>query len=137
MTMSPVRRRYILRILFTTGLYIAFLSVALRLIERGGVTGVPAYLLAALPGLAIIGMFWAIGRLLIEMKDEYLRMLLVRQTLIATAFALSIASVWGFLELFDLVPHVPAFYLAVLWFAGLGVGQLYNRVTLGPGGGCA
>jgi hypothetical protein len=32
-----------------------------------------------------------------------------------------------------LVQHVDAFYVAVLWFFGLGVGSLVNRLTLGSG----
>ena len=114
--------------------YLVFLTVALRFVGSGRVTGPLAYLLGALPGVAVIGVFWAIGRLLVEETDEYQRMLLVRQTLVATAFSLSIATVWGFLENVGLVPHVDAFYIAILWFAGLGVGGLVNRLTLGDGG---
>lgn len=128
---SPAQRRYIVRTLAFTSLYITFLGVALRLIGRGSATGAYAYVLAILPALAIIGVFWAIGRLLVEETDEYLRMLLVRQSLIATAFALSIATVYGFLENFGLVPHVDSFYIAVLWFGGLGIGGLVNRLTVG------
>jgi hypothetical protein len=116
--------------------YIITLFIAVRLIGHGGVRGVLAHVLAILPGLSVAGIFWAVGKLLVEETDEYLRMLLVRQTLVATAFALSLATVWGFLENFDLVPHVDAYYIAILWFAGLGVGALYNRITLGQDGGC-
>ena len=42
---------------------------------------------------------------------------------------------WGFLENFHLVPHVDAFYVAVLWFVGLGIGSVYNRISLGTSGG--
>ena len=64
------------------------------------------------------------GRYLVEEQDEYVRMLMVRQTLWASGFALSVATIWGFLESFDLVGHVDAYYIAVLWFVGLGVGSL-------------
>jgi len=132
---SPAHRRYVLRIAAAMALYLIFLAIAVRLVKQGGVEGAPAYLLATLPGLAILGVFWAVARLLVEEKDEYLRMLLVRQTLVATAFALSLATIWGFLENFKLVAHVDAYHIAILWFAGLGVGGLYNRLTLGDGGG--
>jgi hypothetical protein len=55
-------------------------------------------------------------------------MLLVRQVLIATGFTLTLVTIWGFLENLRLVPHVDAFYVAILWFAGLGVGACWNRV---------
>ena len=58
-------------------------------------------------------------------------MLTVRQTLWATGFALSVATVWGFLESFDLVGHIDAYYIAVLWFGGLGLGSCMNKLTLG------
>lgn len=134
---NPIYRRYLVRLGIATAVYVATLAVALRLVGDGRVVGVPAYLLATLPGLAVIGMFWAIGRLIVEQTDEYQRLLLVRQTLVATGFALSIATVWGFLENLRLVPHVDAFFVAVLWFAGLAVGSIYNRLTLGDGGDCA
>lgn len=134
---NPAQRRYFVRVGVAMTLYVACLAAANRLVGGGHVTGIGAYVLATLPGLAIIGVFWAIGRLLVEEKDEYLRVLLVRQSLVATAFALSIATIWGFLENVDLVPHVDSYFVAILWFAGLGVGSLYNRLTLGASGGCA
>ena len=132
---NPAMRRYLRRLAISMILYISFLFIALRYVDA--VTSPLAYVLGAMPGIAVLGVFWAMGRLLIEEKDEYLRMLLVRQTLVATAFALSIATVWGFLENVRLVPHVDAFYIAVLWFVGLGVGSLVNYLTLGDSGDCA
>ena len=95
-----------------------------------------AYLAAILPALPIIGIFAAIGRYLVEEQDEYVRMLMVRQTLWASGFALSVATIWGFLESFDIVGHVDAYYVAVLWFGGLGIGACINKLTLGAPVGC-
>ena len=131
---NPAMRRYLRRLAISMIFYMAFLFIALRYVDS--VTGPVAYLLGALPGIAVLGVFWAIGRLLVEETDEYLRTLLVRQTLVATAFSLSIATVWGFLENVKLVPHVDAFYIAILWFFGLGVGSLVNWLTIGDSGDC-
>jgi len=51
---------------------------------------------------------------------------------------MSLDSIYGFLENFGLVGHIDAFYIAILWFVGLGVGALVNRLTLGASGseGC-
>ena len=133
---SPAIRRYQLRLGAALAAYIVTLSAALRFVGGGEVTGVPAYALALLPGLSVAAMFWAIGRLLVEEADEYIRMLMVRQALVATGLTLSIATMWGFLENLRLVPHVDAFYIAILWFGGLGVGACYNRLTLGDSGQC-
>ena len=129
-TTSPAQRRYTLRVSVAMAAYIVTLTLALRLVGAHAVTGPLAYVLALLPGLSVAAVFWAVGRLLVEEKDEYVRMLLVRQALVATAFTLSVSTMWGFLENFELVPHVDAFYIAVLWFGGLGLGSLYNRLTL-------
>jgi hypothetical protein len=132
---STAQKRYLRRILVATACYLVTLFVAVRFVGHGQVTGALAYLLGVLPGLSVAAFFWAIGRLLIEEKDEYLRMLAVRQVLVATGLTLSLVTIWGFLENLRLVPHVDAFYVAVLWFIGLGVGSLVNWLTLGDRGG--
>jgi hypothetical protein len=109
-------------------IYVIFLFGAEIAIGRYGLGGTAAYVVAILPALPIIGLFAAIGRYLIEESDEYLRLLQVRQTLIATGFALSIATAWGFLESFDLAPHFDAYWVAVIWFGGLGIGACANRI---------
>lgn len=83
----------------------------------------------------MIGVFVAIGRLLTSLRDEYQRYLMTRQILIATGFTLSVATAWGFVESFGLLPHVPAFYATVLWFAGLGLGGCINALLERRGGG--
>jgi len=109
-------------------IYVVFLFGAEIAIGRNGLTGPAAYVVAILPALPIIGLFAAIGRYLVEESDEYLRMLQVRQTLVATGFALSIATAWGFLESFDLAPHFDAYWIAVVWFGGLGIGACTNKL---------
>lgn len=123
---SPAARRYARRLFVAMAAYLVTLALAVAFVRDGGVTGPLAWLLALLPGLCVASVFWAFGRLLVEETDEYQRMLLVRQSLIATGFTLTIATLWGFLEMFGLVPHVDVFYLVVLWFLGLGIGSCYN-----------
>jgi len=136
MSAQPARRRYNRTVLLLSLVYVASLFGAIGLFNAGRPHGIFAYAVAVLPALPIVGMFAALGRYLVEERDEYLRMLLVRQSLWATGFALTLATIWGFLENFDLVEHVDAYYLAVLWFGGLGVGSLVNRLTVGADGRC-
>ena len=118
-------------------IYVASLLGTTYLVKHQWVNGAALWILGFIPGLAIVGAFYAVGMLIVEEKDEFIRMLLVRQTLIATAIALSAATVWGFLENFGLVAHVDAYWVAILWFAGLGLGGLVNRLTHGASGvGC-
>ncbi len=126
---SPAMRRYTRRLAIAMTAYLITLFLAVTLVRKGDVVGPLAWLLAILPGLCIASVFWLYGRLLVEETDEYQRMLLVRQSLVATGFTLSIVTVWGFLETFGLVPHVDAFFVAVLWFLGLGVGACWNAAV--------
>ncbi len=133
MAKTLAHRKYVKRVLIAMVGYIATLFLAEILIDDRGLTGPLAWLVALLPGLCVASVFWAIGRLLIEETDEYLRSLLVRQMLVATGLTMVIATIYGFLENYGLVGHVDAFYLTVLFFAGLGVGSLVNRLTIGDG----
>lgn len=133
MTKNPAIRRYNLRVVLFSLAYAAFLIGATYSFKHHLLNGPLAYLAASLPAFAIIGIFVSIGRYLIEEQDEYLRMLMVRQTLWASGFSLSLATLWGFLESFELVGHVEAYNVAILWFGGLGLGALANRLTIGRG----
>ena len=133
---SPARRRYLARLAIFVTVYMASLVAAVTLIRQHHVTGAPAWALALVPGLAVVGYFWTIGMYIVEQRDEFVRMLMVRQTLIATGFALSVASVWGFLEQFALVGHVEAYWIVVVWSFGLLLGLLSNRLTHGAWGEC-
>lgn len=136
MTRSPARRRYIQRIAAAMSVYLVSLFAAEYLISRELVDGPLMWGLAIIPGLAIVGAFYAIAMLILEQTDEFIRMLVVRQTLIATGFSLSIATVWGFLENFELVPHVDSWVVAMLWFLGFGLGGFVNKRTMGAWGEC-
>jgi len=134
---SPAIRRYVIRLSVLMGLYFVFLLLAVRTFRADAVSGVAAYGLAILPALPIIGVFWAVMRLLVEEPDEYIRLLHVRQCLVATGFCLTVMTIWEFLQNFDLVPPGNGgFGAAFFWFIGLGIGAVYNRLTLGTAG-CA
>jgi hypothetical protein len=136
MSSSPARKRYNKRVIALSLLYAVFLIGAVYGFKHQLVPPALKYFVAMLPAFPIIGVFGAIGRYLVEEQDEYVRMLMVRQTLWASAFALSIATTWGFLESFGLAGHIEAFYIAVVWFFGLGLGGMYNRLTLGAPVSC-
>jgi len=127
-------KRYNWRVIWLSLAYAVLLIAAVYGFKHKLVPDALRYIVAILPALPIIGIFGAIGRYLVEEQDEYVRMLMVRQTLFASAFALSLATTWGFLESFDLVGHADGYYVAIAWFFGLGLGGLYNKLTFGDGG---
>lgn len=128
---SAASRRYNVRVVWISLFYAVLLIAVTYAFNHHLLGGAGAWVAAMLPALAIVGIFVAIGLYLVEETDEYLRMLLVRQTLWASGFALSVATIWGFLESFDLVGHIPVYWVSVLWFLGFGIGALINRLTIG------
>lgn len=121
-------KRYNRTVIVLSLVYVALLFAAETVIRRGYLGGPLAYVVAVLPALPIIGIFAAIGRYLVEETDEYIRFLTVRQTLIASGLTLSVATAWGFLESFGLAPHFDTYWIAVIWFAGLGLGACINKL---------
>ena len=132
---SPAIRRYLHRLALFMLAYMALIFTAGYLFRHAPPHGLLAYAVAVLPALPIIGVFWTVARLLVEETDEYMRMLFVRQTLFATAFCLTVMTVWEFLQNYEVVPPGNGgFGAAFFWFMGLGFGAIWNRVTLGPCG---
>ena len=131
---TPAWKRYNIRIIWLSLIYAAFLTFAVYGFKHQLVGGGASYLVAILPALPIIGIFAAIGRYLVEEQDEYVRMLMVRQTLWASGFTLCLATIWGFLDNFQLVGHIDGYWIVVVWFFGLGIGGIVNKLTLGAAG---
>ena len=123
---NPAARAYIRRFIPTMILYVLLVAAASALSETELGRGPAIWAIAVLPALPLLYVFWIIGRYLAEQHDEYLRLLEVRKALVATGLTLAIATVLGFLEIYAALPHVPLFYVPVIWFAGLFVGQLVN-----------
>ena len=115
---NPALRRYGWRLLVLFLLYVAVVSAVSFWFRHGGPQGWLRYAVAVLPALPIIGVIAAQGAFLIEQQDEYLRTLMVRQSLIAIGFTLVVTTVWGFLETFALVPHLPAYAVFILFCIG-------------------
>jgi hypothetical protein len=133
---TPAMKRYSRRMLVMSFGYLLALFATLGLTRQMDVHGPLLWILALLPTIPITGMIVAMGRLLFEETDEYQRMRMVRASLVATGLVLCFASLWGFLEMFDLVPHVWLWSVFPIWAIGLGIGQLANRYIFGDPGGC-
>ena len=128
---DPAYRAYLRRFVPTMTSYVVLVWAAPFLIRALRAHGPLLWLLALLPALPLSAVFWIIGRYYADLRDEYRRMLEVRQALIATGFAMTLASGWGFLEIYAHAAHVPLSAVPIAWFAGLGVGAAVNAVTEG------
>src|SRR5690606_13954125 len=100
--------------------------------------GALADIVAIAPALPVIGVLWAVMRLIVEETDEFIRLLHVRQCMVPTGFCLTVVTVWQFFHDFDLVPPGNGGFGALFfWFVVLGVGAIYNRFTMATAGSCA
>jgi len=120
-------QRYLKRMAACMAIYVVLIFAVGWLFRHASPSGLLAYGAAVLPALPILATFWTIFRLLAEETDEYIRHMLVRQALFATAFCLSIMTVWEFLQNYEVVPAgTEGFGAAFLWFVGLGIGGMWN-----------
>ena len=133
---SAAWKRYNWRIIWLSLAYCAFLLPAVYGFKHHLIVGAAAWIVAVLPAVPIIGLFAAMGRYLVEERDEFVRMLMVRQMLWAMGFTLSCATIWGFLDNFGLVGHVDGYWIVVVWYFGQAVGSIANKLTLGVAAKC-
>ena len=97
---NPAFRSYQRRMALAAVVYVAAIFAASTILHHRAAPSPEAIGVALVPGLAILFMIYAIARLLLELDDEYLRLLEVRKALFATALTLAGCSVWGVLEIF-------------------------------------
>jgi hypothetical protein len=74
-TSNAAHRRHVRRCWPATTLYVAAILLASWLIPDGAHASPLTVAIALLPGLGIVGMIWAMARLLIELDDEFLTFL--------------------------------------------------------------
>lgn len=122
MSKMPVyMKRYSIRLAIFMSLYIAILVGGMSWMNSGNPPGEPvAALLAILTALPILGIFWTIFRLLIEMDDEYQRLLMTKQIVVGTAMTLAIATIWQFLNAYDVLAQGPQ-WVGAIWLAMFGI----------------
>ena len=120
---SQAMGRYNRRMLTAGAIYVVGLFTAVWVHDELHPNGPAGFAVAFLPSIGVLWMVWAMGRLLAEETDEYLRHRMVRSSLFGLGALLTLATVWGFFEQFDLVPHVPAWAAVPVFALGLGIAQ--------------
>ncbi|MEO1046600.1 MAG: hypothetical protein AAFX04_14270 [Pseudomonadota bacterium] len=126
MTMPHYMKNYSRRILMFIGAYMVILFAGLSYAKQGDPPQLALVALAIATALPICGVFWTIFRLLIECDDEYQRLLIAKQVLMATAFTLVIATVWQFLKVYDVLEAGPQ-WIGVIWLAMFGLAAPFAR----------
>ena len=117
--MPSYLKRYFLRSGVCMTAY-GFVLVGGLMATMAGVPVSVRIFLAFTNAAAICGVFWTIFQLLAECDDEYQRLLLVRQTLLAAAATLVIATMWQFLAVYEVLREGPR-WIGALWVAMFGL----------------
>lgn len=118
---SPAMRRYNRRMMAASAVYVIGLFGAIWAHDNLHLGGAAAFLVATAPSVGVLMMVWAMARLVTEETDEYLRYRYVRSSLFGVGTLLTLATVWGFFEQFDLVPHAPSWMAVPVFAIGLGI----------------
>ena len=113
---NPAQRRYVVRMGVAAALCVLFALVAALAFRFGHLTGIPAYLVAILPALPIIGALIGTGAYLGEEKDEFQRNLLIQSLLGGIGITLSATTIWGYLEDFAHAPHLDLVWVYPLFW---------------------
>ncbi len=124
---SPAMRTYNRRMIVASLTYVVVLLAGASMAAYLAPPAPVRVLLAIVVALPVLLMVRAMALLLRTETDEYLRMRIVEQTLIATGFLLVAASLYGFLNAFDLAPRLDAYLVVPVWAVGLGIGRLFQR----------
>ena len=125
---SPAMRTYNRRMLLASFGYLLGLGMAIALWRNYHLSRAVTFAIAMLPVLPTFGMIWAMGRYLVEEQDEYLRHRTALAAIVGLGAVLAIGIFWGFLEMFELVPHIWAWWVLPVWAVGLGIAQLWMKV---------
>jgi hypothetical protein len=118
---SPAMGRYNRRMLIASGVYVVGLFGAIWAHDTWQPDGAVAFLFAFAPSVGVLMMVWAMACLIAEEEDEYLRHRYIRSSLFGLGGLLTLATVWGFFEQFDLVPHAPSWMAVPIFALGLGI----------------
>lgn len=124
---SKATQTYTRRVLIAGFAYVVLLLVGMAVARLYSPPIFARVLLALAVAVPVLFMIRAMSLLLKEETDEYLRMRIVNQSLFATGFLLTIATIYGFLNAFDVAPRVDAWAAFPLWAIGLGIGRLVQR----------
>lgn len=117
-------RRFVISAAFMFGSY-----CLLAFAQMVGKWGPDAeYVIAILPNFGFLGMIWAVHQYIVDETDEYLRNRAIRQVLIASFFTLIVAMGWATLATAKVLGNGYTGLVLLFWFAGLGVGRLYNEM---------
>lgn len=125
---SPAMVAYNKRVIASSFGYVLGLGIAITLWRNYELSRPVIFAISLLPALPTFAMIWAMGRYLAEETDEYLRHRTVISAVHGLGLVLSAGIFWGFLETFELVPHIWAWWVLPVWAIGMGLSRIWQKV---------
>lgn len=124
---APEAKRYVKRIWIAAIIYVSPLLLKIVLPDAMTERTWLNILLLVLPMIGMLGFFWAMQRLVVELSDEYQRHIMVQIYQLATWLVLTITTVIGFLQFDKYVGLASLFVVPVMWFACFGIASVWVR----------
>ena len=125
---SPATYAYNKRVIASSFGYVLGLGIAVSLWRNYEMSDPVVFAISMLPTLPTFGIIWALARYFREETDEYMRYQATIRALGGLGLVLTLGIFWGFLEMFELVPHVWAWWVLPAWAIGMGLTQLWQKV---------
>lgn len=126
--MSPALKRYNRRALIWSFAYVSALFFAVTVQAQVDLKGPSLWLIAVLPSLPIFYFVYTLFAYLREEQDEYLKMNFVEQMLAGLGLLIVLATLWGFLGSFGVVPHAPGWLALPVWAIGMGIAGFVKKL---------
>jgi hypothetical protein len=124
---TPAMARRYRRTMIAATVYAAVLLVVIFVRATQHLQGAPAYAVAVLPAIPVLGMAWSMGLYIRDETDEFERAVSIENALWATGATLSIATVWGFAEILADAPHAPGYLWFPLWALVTAIADIFTR----------
>jgi hypothetical protein len=129
--MRPASRRYLIRFTVAMVAYMLALPMAITYWQQEAPSGAFAWIIALAPAIPVVFAVRAVALLLKEEEDGYWK---ARHTFAhtwATNAALALCTVYGFLDMFELVPNVDLWAVFPVWAMCLLPAQIIGKWRLG------
>jgi uncharacterized membrane protein len=124
---TKAQRRYLIRMAIAMGTYIALLVSTIDILRFHHPARTLTILLSILPSLPIIAVIAIVGLYLKEETDEFQRALTQQSLLWGIGITLAVTSVWGFLEMFSHVRHLPPIYVFTIFGLAVAICSIVQR----------
>ena len=117
---TPAQRAHIRRTLWLLLAYAVVLPPLVWFQAHNHVSHGVSVVMAVAASLPLLGIFASWGRYLSDEHDEYHQAVTLRRNAIATNATMGAAIVWGFLQAFDVMPLMEAYWIPFVWVIAQG-----------------